>query len=115
MDALYLAPTALSALILAAHFLRRGQWVATGACLGLVALLFVPREWARRGLQLALLVAAAEWTRTMVELATARRAAGEPWVRMAVILGAVVALALVAIATLDSPRLRRRFARPPSR
>jgi hypothetical protein len=111
MDALFMTPAILSALVLAAHFLRRGQWLPMAVSLALVALLFVRREWARRMVKLALLLAAFEWARTLWAFAAERRVAGEPWLRMAVILGAVIAVALLGVATLESARLIRRFAR----
>lgn len=108
-----LAPVVLSALVLAAHFMRRGEWVPMLVSLGLLALLFVRREWARRMIQLALLLGAIEWARTLAGFVAERRALGEPWLRMAIILGSVIAVALAGIAALESARLRRRFARPP--
>ena len=109
MNALLLTPIVLSALILGAHYLRRGEWLPLLLSLGLLGLLGVRRSWARRLLQLALLAAAAEWARTLTGFAAERRALGEPWLRMAIILGAVIAVALAGLVALETRRMRARF------
>jgi len=106
--ALLLTPAVLATLVLAAHFLRRGAWGGVALSLALLALLAVPRTWARRLVQLGLVLAAAEWARTLLAFAAEWRAAGEPWVRMAVILGAVIAVTLAGAALLEAPRVRAR-------
>jgi hypothetical protein len=109
---LLLLPAALSALVLGAHFLRRGGMAAVLGCLLLVALLAVRRPWAARVVQVALLLGALEWVRTAAGFVAVRRAAGEPWERMAIILGAVAALSLAGAASFETPALRRHFGRP---
>ncbi len=106
-----LLPAGLSALLMGAHFLRRGDLVAIAICLALVGLLFVRRAWAARAAQGALVLAALEWLRTLAVLLPARRAAGGPWVRLVAILGGVVLLALVAAALFETRRLRERYGR----
>jgi len=108
---LLLLPAGLSALVLGAHFLRRGDIVLVLACLAVCALLFVRRPWASRVAQVALLASALEWLRTLAVLLPVRRAAGEPWVRLAVILGVVALVALVAAALLEAPRPKDWFRR----
>ncbi len=109
---LLLLPAGLSALVLGAHFLRRGElgWVV--ACVALLGLLLVRRRWAARLAQLALVAGALEWMRTLAELLPARRAAGEPWGRLAAILGGVALLALLGAALLETGRLRERYRGP---
>jgi hypothetical protein len=82
------------------------------ACLGLLVLLGVRRPWARRALQAALGLGAVEWLRTLVAGVNARELAGEDWRRLAAILGAVAALAVVAALALEAAPLRARFAPP---
>jgi hypothetical protein len=110
--ALRLLPVALSCLLMAAHLLRSGLVVPAAACALLPLLLLVRRPWVPRVLQAALLVAAAEWIRTTLTLVRGRMTAGEPWARLAVILGAVVAVTLAAVLALRHPRLRRHGAEP---
>jgi hypothetical protein len=108
---LLLLPAALGALVLAAHFLRRGDAAPMLLCLGIVALLFVRRPWSARAIQAAMLLGAVEWLRTLAAFVTERRAAGEPWTRLALILGAVALLSLGAALAFESATLRRRFGR----
>jgi hypothetical protein len=106
---LLLLPAGLSALVLGAHFLRRGDLSLVVVCLGLLGLLFVRRLWAARLVQLALLAGAFEWLRTLAQLLSARRAAGEPWVRLVAILGGVALLAVAGAALFETRRLRERY------
>ena len=106
---LLLTPAGLSALVLGAHFLRRGELALVAACLALFGLLFVRRSWAARLAQLALVAGALEWLRTLAALLPARRAAGEPGVRLVAILGGVALLALVGAALFETRRLRERY------
>jgi hypothetical protein len=102
-------PAALSLLLLGAHFLRDDAMALVAACLALCGLLLVARPWAARVLQAALVLGALEWLRTLTVIALQRQHAGAPWLRMAMILGAVAALALVAAWLFQTPRLRRRY------
>jgi hypothetical protein len=102
-------PAALSGLVLAAHFLRRGQWPGLLAGLALVALLFVRRPWARRAVQAGLALATVEWIRTWAVLSGAREAAGESAGRLTAILLAVAGVAAVGVMLLETRVARRRF------
>lgn len=106
---LLLLPAGLSALVLGAHYLRRGDLGLVVISLTLLGLLFVRRLWAARLVQLALLAGAFEWLRTLARLLPARRAAGEPWVRLAAILGAVALVAVLGAALFETRRLRERY------
>lgn len=96
MLVLRLFPVILSYLLLAAHFFRSGNLLPVAACLFLPLALTLPRRWAALLVQAGLLLGAAEWIRTLVAIASRREALGEPWVRMAVILGAVAAVTLLS-------------------
>ncbi len=109
MTALVLAPAALSLLVLGAHFLRAGRMELVLLCLALVALLFVRRRWAGIAIQLALALGALEWLRATLVLTGERISVGRPWIRMAVILGAVAAVCAVAALLLATRRARRWF------
>jgi hypothetical protein len=107
---LALLPVGLSAVVLAAHFLRRGNLLFVLVCLWLVTLLFMKRPWALLVLQVAMVLGALEWAYTIWVLVPEREAAGEPWGRMAAILGAVALVAVGAALALASPAARRHFA-----
>ena len=111
MNGLLLVPAALSFLVLGAHFLRSGHFALVALALALVALLSVRRPWVPRVVQVALVLGAAEWIRTMVELVRRRTAAGEPFVRLVVILGGVAVVAVLAALLFQSARLRRWYGR----
>ena len=95
----------LSFLVLAAHFLRGGHPLLVLVLLAAPLLLLVRETWAVRALQAALLLGALEWIRTLVNLASARLDAGEPFLRMAVILGVVAAVAVLSALGLTRPGL----------
>lgn len=97
----------LSLVILGAHFMRYGNSVGVTGSLALIALLIVRRPWAARLVQVALVVGALEWVRTLYELAQARAASGQPFTRLVIILGGVAAMTLCAALLLQSPIMKR--------
>ena len=113
MIALRLAPVALAAALLAAHFYRAGALVPLVATVVAAALLFVRRPWAARGLQAGLVVGALEWLRTLALLVQARQATGQPYLRLALILGAVALATALAALAFRSRAVRAHFDLPP--
>lgn len=105
-------PIVLSLLVLAAHFLRGGGLLVTVALLGLLALLAVRRPWVPRLMQAVLGLGALEWIRTLVTLALRRSELGEPYLRMVLILGAVVAVTGVSALLFETRKLRRIYRTP---
>lgn len=89
MNALRLLPVVIVLGILAAHFYRAHAWVPFGITIGLLPLLFIRAPWAARALQAALVVGALEWIRTAAVLVAMRQSLGQPYTRLAIILGAV--------------------------
>ena len=86
----------ISALLIAAHWLRAGFVPLAVVALVLPLLLFVRRFWATRVVQVLLLLAAAEWIHTILVIAARRQEHGEPWIRMTFILGAVTVITTVS-------------------
>lgn len=80
---------ALALALLAAHFYRAGLWSLSVVALLLVALLLVPRAWAARTVQVALLAGTVEWLRTLAAFVGERIAVGHPYLRLTAILLAV--------------------------
>jgi hypothetical protein len=103
---LRLVPVVLSLVALGAHFLRAGDFVLLGATLVLLGLVGVRRPWASRCLQAALILAAAEWVRTLVRLYGERKEAGQPALRMALILGGVALLTALSALVFRAGRVR---------
>ncbi len=85
-------PVVVSLVILGAHFMRYGNSIGVFGSLVLIALLIVRRPWVARLMQVVLILGALEWVRTLYELAQVRAAHDQPFTRMIVILGVVVAV-----------------------
>jgi len=109
LTALLLFPVVLSLLVMGAHFLRAGQVLPLVAVPVMLVLLAVRKPWAARVVQAGLLLGAVEWIRTLVQLANARAAAGEPATRMVVILGVVVAVTALSALLFQTKTLRRMY------
>lgn len=112
--AMILAFASLFCLILAAHFLRMGAMSGVLVCLALPAVAALTRaRWALRCLQALLLLGGMSWMVTALRLAEQRRADGDPWLRMALILGTVAALSVLAAALLNRRSVLESFALAP--
>jgi thiol:disulfide interchange protein len=108
---LRLIPVFVSFLLLGAHFMRAGQNLVLLGLGLLLLLLFLRKWWVPRLLQFVLLLGAVEWIVTAVTLAQVRMQLGQPWARMAVILGAVALFTLLAGLVFQLPALRQRYAK----
>ena len=89
MNFLRLLPVILSALALGAHFFRAGSSLLALLSLLLPLFLFYKRNWVTRIMQIALILGALEWFRTLMALVAERNAMGLPWVQTAVIIGSI--------------------------
>ena len=88
-----LAFASLFCLLLAAHFLRIGLLAGVLVCIAMPAIAAWTRaRWALRGVQQLLALGSVSWVVTALRIGAERRAAGEPWLRMALILGTVSVL-----------------------
>jgi hypothetical protein len=101
MMAILLTPVILSFVVLAAHFLRQGLPLIPWIILLAPVLLVTRQAWATRVLQVALVLGALEWVRTAVTLIRLRAGLGEPWGRMAIILGCVALVTAVSALALQ--------------
>ncbi len=117
LNALRLTPVVLVLGILAAHFYRNAAWIPFGVTIALLPLLFIRAPWAARVLQAALLAGAVEWIRTAAALVAIRQSMGQPYTRLALILGAVALATGLAALLFQWKPVRERFgigaARPP--
>ena len=89
MNAIRLIPVILSFLLLGAHFYRSGQVILSGLCVAILFLLFLRKSWVPRMFQLLLILGSLEWLRSLYFFAAMRIAWDQPWMRLAIILGAV--------------------------
>jgi hypothetical protein len=102
-----LIPVIVSCILMAAHFSRAGREALMLAALALPLLLLVRQPWSARTVQLALVVAGFEWLRSIWAIASRRIEAGQPWLRMALILGLVTAFTWASALVFRSPVMRR--------
>lgn len=108
-----LAFASLFCLILAAHFLRMGALSGVLVCLAVPTVTVLTRaRWALRCLQALLVIGSVSWIATALRIGAQRRAAGEPWLRMALILGTVAALTALAAALLSRRSVLERYPAP---
>jgi hypothetical protein len=114
MNFLRLLPVILSCVLLAAHFSRNGVLLLSLVSLTLPFLLLVRKSWVPRFFQVVLVLGALEWVRRLVALAFERRAAGDEWLRMALILGAVAAFTAASALAFRSAALKDRYGVKPS-
>ncbi len=109
MTFLAILPVGLSLLVLAAHFYRAGNVFLFVAALLVLTLVAVPRRWAARALQAALLIGAAEWIRTAAFFVSQRQTEGRPWIRLAVILGGVALFSALSALLFRTKALSARY------
>ena len=112
MNVFRLAPVALSALLLAAHFSRAGFPLMVIISLAAPLLLFVRRPWVARLMQIGLVLGALEWVRTLIVIAVRWQGLGEPWLRMAAILGTVALLTALSALVFQGKNLKERYSQP---
>jgi len=100
---------AVAALLIAAHFLRVGNWFVVALCLATPLLFLVRRRWSLLVLQWLAYGAAAIWLATAWQIAATRMEFGAPWLRAALILIAVAAVTMLAGGLLRSHPLQLRY------
>jgi len=107
--ALGIAPVVISFALLAAHFLRASQLALVVLCVALALLLMIPRRWAARAIQAALVAGATEWTLTLVLIVQQRMASGLPYLRTTLILAGVIVFTLACVFAFLLPAMRMRY------
>ncbi len=105
----HLIPVIFSLLLIGAHFLRTGNVIVTVFCLLLSMALCVREPLVARTVQVALLLASAEWIHVAYGLVSARLESGLPWTKLVIILGAVTALSLTAFCLFYSKVLKEMY------
>ena len=101
----------LTAWLLGAHYLRNGDLVVVALCAGAPLLFLLRKFWALILLQLLAYVAAGVWIDVALRVAQARQQAGEAWLRAALILASVAAVAVLSGALLNSPAITKHYPR----
>lgn len=96
MTYLMLTLAVLGQLVLAAHALRRGDWGLCAALAALPLLMLTRRGFARLVAAGVLILGAAQWVDAGIGFVRLRMALEAPWLRLALIMGALVAASLGA-------------------
>jgi len=96
-------------ILIGAHYLRSGPMALVLLAVSLPFLLLVKKAWVARLIQLVLILGALEWVRTLLELITERQALGEPWTRMAIILGVVALFTASSALVFRNSELKKRY------
>ena len=109
MTILRLSLVAIACLLLSAHFLRMGRIGLLIAFVAVAAIAFVKKPWAARTVQVALVLGTLEWLRTLYLFTAARRAAGQPYLRLVIILGSVAAFTALTTLVFGNAKVRERF------
>lgn len=110
MTFLFLLPTVLAFLTIGAHYARYGFYPVTAVLIGLLPLLFVPRRWVARTMQVILVLMAIEWVSVLYDVASERAMEGRDSKKSGFILGGTALFTLAAAGLYQTPRLRRRYA-----
>jgi len=84
----------LTAILAAAHFLRYGALLPVLFCILFPFIVRVRKPWAWWTVQIFATGSALLWLSVAYDIATVRLILGEPWTRMAVILGTVALFSL---------------------
>ncbi len=110
MIVLRFIPVSLSVLLIAAHYFRNGDMGMVVFWLISPYILLYRHRWSLRVFQLILLLAAGVWLTTIYSVAQLRIEMGEPYTRMAVILGAVAAIAILSAIVLNTKKMIAKLA-----
>ncbi len=106
---LRLLPVFLSILLLAAHFLYAGYSILVFIVLASLLILLIRKPWAALIIQIELVLGGIEWIRALIEYTLKRQARGDPWVRLAVILGTVALITFISALVFMSRSLKERY------
>jgi hypothetical protein len=110
MNFVRLLPVILSMMLLGAHFLFHTGLVTIAILplLFLIPLMF-KKTWVPWLTQVALLLGAIEWARTLYVGVSQKSALGQDWLRYAIILGSVAAFTALSCLVFRNRGLRRRY------
>ncbi len=106
MNFLYLLPPIVSALLIAGHFLRSGNVGLMLLGLAVPFILFIRRLWIVRVFQALLIIGSLIWISAGIQMIQWREIAGQPWTRLAVIMGIVALFTIGSASIFETKRLR---------
>src|SRR3989304_7237149 len=106
MMALRLLPVIIATLILGAHFYRGANYGLAAVCGTAPLMLLLRRRWVIYVTQVLLLFGGFLWLNSTFQFIQIREAMGLPWIRMALILGAVGLFTAGSAFILNSRRVK---------
>jgi len=106
---LRLLPVILSFLILGAHFSRDSQPVLMLIALVFPFLLLIKKPWVPKLLQIALILGAFEWLRSMYFYVQAYIEREQSWTKLALIIGGVALFTLLSALVFRIKAVRNRY------
>lgn len=109
MVALYLILPAIGFLLLAAHFFRSENLLLALISFFAVFLVFIRRPWAAHAIQVLLVLGSVEWLRSTISLILSRSEIGQPFLRLAIILGGVTLFTAASSLVFRTGKLRDHF------
>jgi hypothetical protein len=109
MANLYLIPPVMGFVLLSAHFLRGENHLAALVSFLMILFVFVRRPWAARTIQVCLVLGSVEWLRSTISLVLSRSEIGEPFLRLAIILGGVTLFTALSALVFRTSKLRDHF------
>jgi len=98
--------TSLSFIFLAAHFSRADINILALTSLIIPVLMFIKRPVIVRIIQIALILGAAEWVRATFEYVEIRKAVGEDYIRLIIILAFVTLFTLSSALLFQSKKMK---------
>jgi len=108
---LKLLPVILSSLIMGAHFSYVNIGYLVIICLLLPFLLLIRQQWVARVFQVLLIIGSLVWIERLWFLAQVRQSQGEPWIRLAIILGAVALFTGLSALVFQTRSLKERYSK----
>jgi hypothetical protein len=109
MVVFYLSLPVIGFLLLAAHFFRSENLLVALVCFLAIFLVLVRRPWAAYAMQVCLVLGSVEWLRSTISLMLSRSASGEPFLRLAIILGSVTLFTALSSLVFRTRKLRDHF------
>ncbi len=106
---LRLIPVILSFLILGAHFSRDDMNLLMVIALVFPFLLFVKKSWVPKMFQIALVLGALEWLRSLYFYIQAYQENGQSWTRLLMIIGGVTLFTALSALVFNSKKLRKKY------
>ncbi len=109
MNFIRLIPVLFSTVLMSAHFSRAQNNGLALVCLLLPLLLLIRKRWVADIFQILLITGAIIWFESMFGYIQLRQETGRPWVRLAIILGAVAVFTGLSALVFRKKKLRMRY------